>query len=417
MIKTKITQVLPEFFVYEENDFFEAFLFYKGWKFLAPYQPPCLCYTKSDREKWEIIMENKFMQKSTPKSDETTKVVFIGLLVALLFVIAGIAIFFALNGSSKSAKGSNASGKSSSTLYSGSNAEDPLFKITLKTFGGNKEFLLVTPNPGQDRNMFNIVGVAGQYLVTQEYKGDLSGKKNAKGDSLYKYDYYNIYVYDTEKPTQKPKQIDLLKLAKKAGDEDYLNQASLRLFMLNGQGYLQLPFGASSSDPIANKKFLNLYSQKIEEMYIPTNSETLETEFKNANVDISKTLAPFGLEMFQSATNGKDFDDHSNTPTGNLPALYYLSAKDRSLNMDNTNFAKEQKDAYEAVKTKHARIYSLPNKVTNETWVNTLLHWMAPVGQDAYELPVSAFKPTNEEGKVKSYQELQSWNDNHIRKK
>lgn len=362
-------------------------------------------------------MESKFMQKSTPKSDKITKAVFIGLLVALLFVIAGIAIFFALNGSSKSAKGSNASGKSSSTLYSGSNAEDPLFKITLKTFGDNKEFLLVTPNPGHDRNMFNIVGVAGQYLVTQEYKGDLSGKKNAKGDSLYKYDYYNIYVYDTEKPTQKPKQIDLLKLAKKAGDEDYLNQASLQIFMLNGQGYLQLPFGASSADPIANKKFLNLYSQKIEEMYIPTNSETLETEFKHANVDISKTLAPFGLEMLQSATNGKDFDDHSNTPTGNLPALYYLSAKDRSLNMDNTNFAKEQKDAYEAVKTKHARIYSLPNKVTNETWVNTLLHWMAPVGQDAYELPVSAFKPTNEEGKVKSYQELQSWNDNHIRKK
>lgn len=362
-------------------------------------------------------MENKFMPKPSPKSDKTTKAVFIGLLVTLLFVIAGIAIFFAVNGSSKAAKGSNASGKSSSTLYSGSNAEDPLFKITLKTFGDNKEFLLVTPNPGQDRNMFNIVGVAGQYLVTQEYKGDESGKKNAKGDSLYKYDYYNIYVYDTEKPNQKPKQIDLLKLAKKAGDEDYLNQASLLLFMLNGQGYLQLPFGASSADPISNKKFLNLYSQKIEEMYIPTNSDTLETEFKYASVDISKTLAPFGLEMFRSATNGKDFDDRSKTPTGNLPALYYLSAKDRSLNMDNTNFAKEEKDAYEAVKTKHARIYSLPNKVTNEAWVNTLLHWMAPVGQDAYELPVNAFKPTKEEGKVKSYKELQSWNDNHIRKK
>ena len=78
------------------------------------------------------------MQKSTPKSDKTTKAVFIGLLVALLFVIVGIAIFFALNDSSKSAKGSNASGKSGSTLYSGSNAEDPLFKISLKTFGDNK---------------------------------------------------------------------------------------------------------------------------------------------------------------------------------------------------------------------------------------------------------------------------------------
>ena len=129
-------------------------------------------------------------------------------LSGIVFVIAGTAIFFAVSGSSKSAKGSASSSKSSTTVYSGSNAEDPLFKITLKTFGDNKEFLLVTPNPGHDRNMFNILGVAGQYLVTQEYKGDVSGKKNAKGETLYKYDYFNIYMYDTEKPNQKPKQIE-----------------------------------------------------------------------------------------------------------------------------------------------------------------------------------------------------------------
>ena len=213
-------------------------------------------------------MENKFVKKPTPKGDKTTKIVFIGLLVALLFVIAGTAIFFAVSGSSKATKGSASSSKSSTTVYSGSNAEDPLFKITLTTFGDNKEFLLVTPNPGHDRNMFNIVGVAGQYLVTQEYKGDVSDKKNAKGETLYKYDYFNIYVYDTEKTNQKPKQIDLLKLAKKAGDEDYLNQAGLRLFMLNDQAYLQMPFGASSADFASNKKYLNLKTQKIEEMNI-----------------------------------------------------------------------------------------------------------------------------------------------------
>lgn len=153
--------------------------------------------------KWRLFMENKFVKKPTPKGDKSTKIVFIGLLVALLFIIAGTAIFFAVNSSSKATKGSAASSKSSTTVYSGSNAEDPLFKITLKTFGDNKEFLLVTPNPGHDRNMFNIVGVAGQYLVTQEYKGGESGKKNAKGETLYKYDYFNIYMYDTEKPNQK----------------------------------------------------------------------------------------------------------------------------------------------------------------------------------------------------------------------
>lgn len=41
-------------------------------------------------------MENKFVKKPTPKGDKTTKIVFIGLLVALLFVIAGTAIFFAV---------------------------------------------------------------------------------------------------------------------------------------------------------------------------------------------------------------------------------------------------------------------------------------------------------------------------------
>ena len=243
-------------------------------------------------------MENKFVKKPTPKGDKSTKIVFIGLLVALLFIIAGTAIFFAVNSSSKATKGSATSSKSSTTVYSGSNAEDPLFKITLKTFGDNKEFLLVTPNPGHDRNMFNIVGVAGQYLVTQEYKGGESGKKNAKGETLYKYDYFNIYMYDTEKPNQKPKQIDLLKLAKKAGDEDYLNQASLRLFMLNEQAYLQMPFGASSADFASNKKYLNLKTQKIEEMNIPANSNTLDSELDYANVDMRKTLEPFGFEMW-----------------------------------------------------------------------------------------------------------------------
>ena len=43
-------------------------------------------------------MENKFVKKPTPKGDMTTKIVFIGLLVALLFVIAGTAIFFAVSG-------------------------------------------------------------------------------------------------------------------------------------------------------------------------------------------------------------------------------------------------------------------------------------------------------------------------------
>lgn len=92
--------------------------------------------------KMEIVMENKFVKKPTPKGDKFTRIVFIGLLVALLFIIAGTAIFFAVNSSSKATKGSAASSKSSTTVYSGSNAEDPLFKITLKTFGDNKEFLL-----------------------------------------------------------------------------------------------------------------------------------------------------------------------------------------------------------------------------------------------------------------------------------
>ena len=130
-----------------------------------------------------------------------------------------------------------------------------------------------------------------------------------------------------------------------------------------------------------------------------------------------KKLEPFGLEMWPDATNGKDLDYPRETPIASLPALYYISEKDRSLNMDSTNFAKEHKDAYESIKTKHARIYTIPSKVNNETWFNTLLHWVAPEGQDAYELPVRAFRPTQEEGKVKSYQELQTWNDNHIRKK
>ena len=143
-------------------------------------------------------MENKFVKKPTPKGDKSTRIVFIGLLVALLFIIAGTAIFFAVSGSSKATKGSASSSKSSSTVNSGSKVERDFLEITLKTFGDNQEFLLVTPKPGQESNMNDIVGVAGQYLITQEYKGELSDKKNAKGGRLYKYDYFNIY-FTTQK--------------------------------------------------------------------------------------------------------------------------------------------------------------------------------------------------------------------------
>ena len=45
--------------------------------------------------------------------------------------------------------------------------------------------------------------------------------------------------------------------------------------------------------------------------------------------------------------------------------------------MDNTNFAKEQKEAYEAVKTNHARIYTRPSKIDNEIWLNTFyIGWL-----------------------------------------
>ena len=364
-------------------------------------------------------MENKFMPKPTPKSDKTTKIVFISLLVALLFVIVGIAIFLSINSSDsrKATKSLASSSKSSSTVYSGSKVERAFLEITLKTFGDNQEFLLVTPKPGQESNMYDIVGIAGQYLVTQEYKGEVSGKKNAKGGRLYKYDYFNIYLYDTENPNQKPKKIDILKLAKNAGDEDYLNEPTLKLVMLNNQSYLQMPFGASVTDFTANKKYLNLQTQEIEEMNIQSNTNNLEMEFFYAHVDKAKTLEPFGLEMWQSGGNGKYDNSTTYSSPAGLPALYCILKNGRDLNMDNTNFAKEQKEAYEAVKNNHARIYTRPSKINNETWLNTFLHWLAPEGEDAYVLAVHSYSPTHEEGKVKSYQELQSWNDNHIRKK
>ncbi len=41
-------------------------------------------------------------------------------------------------------------------------------------------------------------------------------------------------------------------------------------------------------------------------MNIPANSNTLDSELDYANVDMRKTLEPFGLEMWPGATNGKD---------------------------------------------------------------------------------------------------------------
>lgn len=41
---------------------------------------------------------------------------------------------------------------------------------------------------------------------------------------------------------------------------------------------------------------------------------------------------------------------------------------------------------------------------------------MALEGEYAYELAIHSYSLTHEEGKVKSYQGLQTWNDNHFRK-
>ena len=138
------------------------------------------------------------------------------------------------------------------------------------------------------------------------------------------------------------------------------------LFMLNDQAYLQMPFWCIVSwILLLIKKYLNLKTQKIEEMNISANSNNLDSELEYANVDMRKTLEPFGLEMWPGATNGKDFDNPSGTPIASLPALYYIFWKnDRSLNMDSTNFCQRSKmEAYEAVKTKHARIYTIPSKI------------------------------------------------------
>mgnify|MGYP000479614144 CR=1 FL=1 len=87
-------------------------------------------------------------------------------------------------------------------------------------------------------------------------------------------------------------------------------------------------FGASSADfCLLIKKYLNLKTQKIEEMNIPANSNTLDSELDYANVDMRKTLEPLGLEMWPGATNGKDLDHPTETPIASLPALYYISEK------------------------------------------------------------------------------------------
>ena len=117
--------------------------------------------------------------------------------------------------------------------------------------------------------------------------------------------------------------------------------------MLNEQAYLQMPFGASSADFASNKKYLNLKTQKIEEMNISANSNTLYSELDYANVDMRKTLEPLGLEMWPGATNGKDLDHPTETPIASLPALYYISEKDRSLNMDTVSYTHLRPGSYD----------------------------------------------------------------------
>ena len=71
----------------------------------------------------------------------------------------------------------------------------------------------------------------------------------------------------------------------------------------------------------SNKKIPQSQNAKIEEMNIPANSNTLDSELDYANVDMRKTLEPLDLEMWPGATNGKDLDHPRETPIASLPAL------------------------------------------------------------------------------------------------
>ena len=85
--------------------------------------------------------------------------------------------------------------------------------------------------------------------------------------------------------------------------------------------------------------------------------------------------------MWTGATNGKDLDHPSETPIASLPALYYISEKTEASIWIVPTLPKSKRMLMKLIKTKHARIYTLPSKINNETWFNTLLHWMAPEGQ------------------------------------
>ena len=153
-------------------------------------------------------------------------------------------------------------------------------------------------------------------------------------------------------------------------------------------------------------------------MNIPANSNTLDSELDYANVDMRKTLEPFGLEMWPGATNGRDLDHPTETPIASLLCSFIT-------------FLKKTEASIWIVPTLPKSIRMLmkrlrPNMLGSTAFQARLT--MKP-GSIPYSIGwhLKARMPTSyrlghldrlrKKGKVKSYQELQTWNDNHIRKK
>lgn len=262
--------------------------------------------------------------------------------------------------------------------------EDPAPKVkSIQSFGADRQYVSI----GLDRNYITgNVGMTQNYFVTASYKYRVDAKANElkidKGESLI------ITTYDLNTSNFKKKTFDLLPILLKDG----INHQIIELAPITykGKDYLKLTYYTTNF--------------KAATIWYDMESERVESAKSR---DYQIVYGGFGKEY-----DNFDFPSRIRSDYGMfIGKLNLNSAYQKAKNLEDTNLALELPKVAENLSNGEI-LFARPAQVSPEEWFNTVLHWLAPKGQEIMEVYAKDIK-TGEKTQIKSYADFEEWKKVH----
>ncbi|MGQ7463022.1 hypothetical protein ACTGZQ_11075 [Streptococcus suis] len=188
-----------------------------------------------------------------------------------------------------------------------------------------------------------------------------------------------------------PLEVDLVALAQKHGINRFTNDS---LWASPEGYYLRLDTANSGGEEyLYNIDTEELVKAADSSIQFPVNEAQNKANDAIREADIGSTIG----QRF-------DFSVWDNSLSGGEDSLALLSG---------TNFLKEEPELAKILTEGQGELWVREEGYDPEEWINTLLHWFAPEGQEVLEVYASDHK-TGERTVVRSYAEYEAWAQEHL---